>query len=159
METTPTVLADADDLLRFTEHVLRRLGTRDADAHDMARQIVDSELAGHESHGMRRLPEYVDRAASGHADPMAEITIDIDTGSLVRVDGNRGFGHLVLRDATRLAVERARLHGIAGVAVRRSEWAGRFVDFVGSAADQGIATLLFANDSGSGQVVAPPGGL
>ena len=135
METTRTVLANADDLLRFTAQVLQRLGTREADAQDMAAQIVGSELAGHESHGMRRLPEYVDRATSGHADPRAEITIEIDTGSLVRIDGHRGFGHLVVRDATRLAVERAKRHGIAGVAVRRSEWAGRFVDFVAWAAD------------------------
>jgi LDH2 family malate/lactate/ureidoglycolate dehydrogenase len=160
MSTTPeTVSVDAADLLRFTEQVLQRLGTRDADAHDMATQIVDSELAGHESHGLRRLPEYVDRATAGHADPRAEPTIEIDTGSLVRVNGNRGFGHLVLRDATRIAVERAKLHGIAGVGIRRAEWAGRFVEFVGWAADRGVATLLFANTSGAGQVAAPPGGL
>ena len=158
-KTTGTVRANADDLVRFTEQILQRLGTPDADAHDMAVQIVNSELAGHESHGMRRLPEYVERAASGHADPRADITIEIDTGSLVRVNGNRGFGHLVVRDATRIAVERAKRHGIAGIAVRGSEWAGRFVDFVAWAADQRVATLLFANDSGSGQVVAPPGGL
>jgi LDH2 family malate/lactate/ureidoglycolate dehydrogenase len=160
MSTTHgTVPVDADDLLRFTEQVLQRLGTRDADAHDMAVQIVDSELAGHESHGLRRLPEYVDRATAGHADPRAEITIEVDTGSLVRIDGNRGFGHLVLRDATRIAVERARSHGIAGVGVRRAEWAGRFVEFARMAADEGVATLLFANTSGGGQVAAPPGGL
>ncbi|WP_353816576.1 Ldh family oxidoreductase [Agromyces sp. SYSU T00266] len=160
MEQIPrTVLADSAELLRFTEEVLGRLGTRPADAHDMAVQIVDSELAGHESHGMRRLPEYVDRALAGHADPRAEVTVEVDTGALVRVDGNRGFGHLVLRDATRIAVERARVHGIAGVGVRRAEWAGRFVDFVDWAADHGVITLLFANASGSAQAVAPPGGL
>jgi len=158
-DTTGTVLTDADDLQRFTEQVLQRLGTSADDARDMAAQIVDSELAGHESHGLRRLPEYVERATSGHADPRAEITVEADAGALVRIDGNRGFGHLVLRDATRIAVERAKRYGIAGVGVRRAEWAGRFVEFARMAAEEGVATLLFANTSGAAQVAAPPGGL
>lgn len=58
-----------------------------------------------------------------------------------------------------MAVARAREYGIAAVAVRHSDWAGRLAPFCEQAADEGFATLLFANDSGSGQDVAPPGGL
>ena len=84
--------------------------------------------------------------------------IDLDCGSLLRVDGRRGFGHITVRDATNLAVERAIAHGVAAVAVHNCDYAGRFADFCEAAAAAGVATVMFVNDAGAGQVVAPPGG-
>lgn len=150
---------DADDLLRFTQEVLEAVGTPTADAREMATQIVSSELAGHESHGMRRLAEYIGRADSGHAQTASSPEVDLDLGSLVRLDGNGGWGHVVLSRATRLTVERAKSHGIAGVAVHNCEYAGRFADFCQEAADDGIAILVFVKTSGVAKDVAPPGGL
>ena len=155
----PTVVCDARALTSFARSVLHAIGLRDSDARYMAEQIVASDLAGHESHGVRRLSEYVRRAKEGYADPTASAVIELDHGSLVRINGHRGFGHLIMRDATEIAIQRSRSHGIAAVAVHNSEYAGRFADFCEHAASAGIATILFANDSGAGQDVAPPGGL
>lgn len=156
---TDTVRCAADDLLRYTVQILRAVGMRAADARDMAAQIVDSELSGHESHGLRRLAEYVQCVDGGGTDPAATPVIDLDRGALARIDGRRGFGHIVVRDATALAVERAKRHGIAAVAVHHSDFAGRFATFCQDAAAAGIATLVFVNDAGGAQDVAPPGGL
>ncbi|MEX5272019.1 Ldh family oxidoreductase [Kocuria sabuli] len=153
------IVYEADELQRFTEAALRALGTGAADARYIAGQIVGSELAGHESHGLRRLPEYVQRAQGGWAAPSASASVEVDRGSLVRLNGNGGFGHTVMRDATGLAIERSRAHGIAAVAVHNSEYAGRLSYFCEAAAEAGVATLLFVNDSGAGKNVAPPGGL
>ncbi|QOV33188.1 Ldh family oxidoreductase [Streptomyces ferrugineus] len=153
------VLCDAGGLFRFTEQTLAAVGLRDIDARDMAAQIVGSELAGHESHGLRRLPEYVRRVREGFAAPTATATVDLDTGALVRLNGHGAFGHLVMRDATRLAIQRATDHGIAAVAVHNADFAGRLADFCEQAAAVGIATLVYVNDGGSSQDVAPPGGL
>ncbi|PZQ90407.1 MAG: hypothetical protein DI534_04130 [Leifsonia xyli] len=152
------VTASAARLREFAAEALETVGVRPRDAEEMAAQIVASQAAGHDSHGLRRLPEYIRRVTAGHANPTAETSVDLDRGSVLRVDGHHGFGHLVLRDATELLIQRAQLHGIAAVAVRNAEYAGRFADFCIRAADQGIATLLFANNSGAGQLVAPPGG-
>ena len=149
---------DPRELLRFSREVLESIGVPVALAADMAGQIVASEVSGHESHGLRRLAEYVDRAREGFADPRAVPVVDDDQGSLVRLDGGFGFGHVVMREATKIAVERAKEHGIAAVAVHRAEPAGRFVDFCEWAAEWGVATLVFVNSGGGGQVVAPPGG-
>lgn len=153
------IVCDADELERFAQSALQAVGTGEADAQYMARQIVGSDLAGHESHGMRRLPEYVRRAQGGWAAPAASASIEVDRGSLVRLNGNSGFGHIVLRDATELAIERARSHGIAAVAVHNCEYAGRLSYFCEAAAEAGVATIFFVNDSGAGKDVAPPGGL
>jgi uncharacterized oxidoreductase len=155
----PTVLCAAADLHHFTTDVLEAIGTAPDDADFMASIIVASDLAGHESHGMRRVPEYVGRFRMGKARPGSRPVVELDAGSIVRLDGQGGFGHVVMRDATDLAVERARTHGVAAVAVRRSEPAGRFADFAERGAAAGVAILFFANVAGGGQDVAPPGGL
>jgi hydroxycarboxylate dehydrogenase B len=153
------VLLDWEAVRDFASRIFTALGVGTDDARYMATQIVNSELSGHESHGLRRLPEYAERARAGHADPTTSGRVELDLGALLRIDGEAGFGHLVLRDATRLAVERAKAHGIAAVAVRNAEYAGRLADFCEEAAECGVATLLFVNDSGAGQVAAAPGAL
>ena len=63
-----------------------------------------------------------------------------------------------MREVTDLAVERARAHGIAGIALRNSSHAGRIADFCARGARAGVAILFWFNDSGGGQDVAPYGG-
>ena len=143
------------------EMVLKAMSAVGASAQDaayMADQLIDSELAQHPSHGMRRLPEDVDRALSGYAKPAALASIELDTGSLLRINANGTYGHLALRDATALAITRAKAYGISAVAVRNSEYAGRLAPFCEEAAQAGVATLIFGNNNGAGQVVVPPGG-
>jgi hydroxycarboxylate dehydrogenase B len=154
-----TVLVEWSSLLDFVTEILSAVGLETTDARDMATQIINSELAGHESHGVRRLPEYVERARGGFVNTGSTGRVELDLGALVRIDGDEAFGHLVMRDATRIAVERAQMHGIAAVAVRNAEWAGRFADFCEEAASRGVATLMFVNDSGSGQSASAPGAL
>ncbi len=148
----------AADLEQFAAAVLRAIGTRTDDADFTASVIVASDLAGHESHGMRRLPEYVERARDGLLQPAERPVIELDLGALVRLDGRRAFGHVAMREVTDLAVARARAHGIAGVALRDSSHAGRIADFCARGARAGVAILFWFNDSGGGQDVAPYGG-
>jgi uncharacterized oxidoreductase len=153
------IICAADELRRFATAVIERMGAAPPEASFTAGVIVASDLAGHESHGMRRLPEYVDRWRAGLLDPAALPVIELDTGSLVRMDGRRAFGHVAMRDVTDLAVARAREHGIAAVGLRHASHAGRFADFCERGAAAGAAILIYVNDSGGGQDVAPHGGL
>lgn len=156
--TLEGTIACAPETLRiFTAAVLSRIGMAAANADFMAGLVVASDLAGHESHGIRRLPEYVERWRSGHADPSAEPVIDLDNGAVIRLDGRRAYGHIALRDAVDIATRRATEHGISAVAIRRAEHAGRLADHCERAAAEGIALIVFANDAGAGQDVAPPG--
>ena len=130
-----------------------------ADATFMAGVVVAADRTGHPSCGVRQLPGYVARWRAGHADPGAVPVVELDVGAVLRVDGRNAFGHLALRTVIDLAVERARLHGIAAVALRRAGHVGRLADFCARGAEQGMAVILLANDAGGFQDVAPPGGL
>lgn len=151
-------LVEPDELFRYISEVLKSVGTPDAWAAEMANQMVASDLAGHESHGIRRLREYAYRARDGFVNPAAIPTLENDSGSLVGVDGQTNYGHLVMSFATDLLIERARQHGIAAVTVRNCDPAGRFADFCDHAANEGIAVFMFMNVGGGAIDVAPPGG-
>lgn len=148
----------ADELVRFTADLLVRIGMRADDARRMAEVIVSADLAGHESCGVRQVPGYVEVVLRGAVDPAARPVVEHDRGSLLRVDGGRGFGHVTFRYVTDLAVERAGRFGICGIAVHSTHHLGRVADFCDAAARQGVVTLFFLNQSGGGQVVVPPGG-
>jgi len=151
-------LVDQSELFRFISQVLEAVGTPSAGAAEMAKQLVASDLAGHESHGIRRLREYAYRARDGFVNPAATPTITLDTGSLVSVDGQANYGHLVMPFVTDLVIERARANGIAAVTVKNCDPAGRFADFCDHAANEGIAVFMFMNVGGGAIDVAPPGG-
>lgn len=152
------ICCKADELRRFASAILEAIGMKSEDATFAADVIVASDLAGHESHGMRRLSEYVERAAEGLFAPAERPVIELDLGALIRIDGRRALGHVALRDLTDIAVERAKAHGIAGVALRQASYAGRIADYCARGARAGVAIMFWFNDSGGGQDVAPHGG-
>ena len=63
---------DVDDLTHFGVDVLSSLGVPAADAQLLADSLVAAELWGHSSHGMLRLPWYVQRLRSGAMTPSPE---------------------------------------------------------------------------------------
>jgi len=82
-----------------------------------------------------------------------------DEGTALTLDGRWALGQVVCTLAADLAARRALEHGVAAVAVRHSGHAGRLADYADRACGHGAAVLLFANDSGAAQGVAPPGAL
>lgn len=147
------------DLSQFIMRCMRAVGANDVDAQYMADQLISSERAGHPSHGLRRLPEYVQRALDGVSNPSAQTSIEKDAGALVAMNAHRTCGHFALRDAMALAIARAGEHGISAVTVRDSDFAGRLAPFCEQAAEAGKVSLIFGNNNGSLQTVLPPGGV
>ncbi|PQZ95781.1 hypothetical protein CQ018_00260 [Arthrobacter sp. MYb227] len=152
------VAFETAELRDFTVQCMSAVGANQTDAHYMADQLLSAEIGGHASHGLRKLPEYIDRALEGNVNPAATATIEKDTGALLAMNGNRTHGHFALRDATALAVQRAKAHGVSAVSVRDSDFAGRFAPFCEEAAEAGVVTLIFGNNNGSLQSMLPPGG-
>src|SRR3954449_1836239 len=75
---------------------------------------------GHQSHGVLRLPWYVDRLQTGAMTARTEPAVLSDTGPLMLLDGRDGIGQVLTEHARQLAVERARSHGVGVVGVRTS---------------------------------------
>ncbi len=147
---------DYDDLVRFGADVLTSLGVPADDATLVSDSLVVAERWGHPSHGMLRLPWYVERIRNGVVKPVTELTILEDRGALVSADGNSGVGQIVTEKVMQLAMERAAQHGIGAVGVRNSNHFGTAAYFTRRAAEAGFATILTTNGS---PAMAPWGGM
>ena len=135
----------------------RAAGSNHEEAQVTAEHLVGANLAGHDSHGVSVVPGYVRSLQGGHLQLNQRIDIVTDTGSLVVVDGNRGMGQSIAAQTMRLAIERARVHGVAILGLRNSHHIGRVGHWAEQATAAGLASIHFTNVV-SRPLVAPHGG-
>jgi len=134
--------------------LLTTIGVRPDRAAATARALVLAEVWGLPSHGLMRLPVYLDRTIAGGHPADADLDVVTDTGALVVLDGGGGLGHWQLGEAVALGIERAHEHGVALVAVGDSGHCGALGVFAADAAEAGMAALVFS----TGPAVLPPWG-
>ena len=150
-------LVRADRLVALVAAIMEGGGSAAAEAATIARRLVDSNLAGHDSHGVIRVGKYLDWVREGNLRPNAQPEVVFDSGAVVIVDGNRGFGQVIGEFAGALGIRKARTSGIALVGLRNCGHLGRLGDWAELAAEAGQVSLHFLNTSGA-QRVAPFGG-
>ena len=99
---------DAGRLVRAIGAIIAAGGSTDAEARHVAASLVESNLQGHDSHGIGMVPRYVDRgAAPAGSSPNRQPRIALDARALLAVDGQRGYGQVIGDAAMRLAIARA----------------------------------------------------
>ena len=145
----------ADRLLDFAMAVYRSVGMPEADARLAADSIVQADLWGHQSHGVMRLSWYTARMKAGVCNPVAQPTIVTDAGSMAVIDGHDGMGQVLMAQAAKEAIRRAKLHGIGAVGLRNSNHFGTAMYFTLMAAREGCVAFLSTNAS---PAMAPWGG-
>ena len=149
----------ADDLKGVVAAICAGAGSGKAEAVAIARRLVEANLAGHDSHGVIRLPRYISDLAGGGVVANRHASIILDTGALVVVDGNNGFGQIVGGEAMSAGIAAARRVGASVLVLRHSAHLGRIADWAEMAADAGLASFHFVNVTGAGASrVAPFGG-
>ena len=129
-------------------------GMDSAKAATSAHAIVASDRWGIGSHGLMRLPFYLDRLKAGGINPKAELKKVTDMPGLVIFDGEDGLGHWQIQHAAQLAAERAKVNGIAAVGVGRSSHCGALGIYVWPMIDAGLVGIAFS----TGPAVMPPTG-
>lgn len=123
-------------------------------ASAVARALGLAEIWGLSSHGLLRLPIYLDRAEAGGYAANAQLRTVTDLGALLVMDGETGLGHWQLSHAVDLAIPRARQFGLAAVAIGNSGHCGALGVYAADAAAEGMVSLIFS----SGPAVLPPWG-
>jgi uncharacterized oxidoreductase len=103
------------------------------------------------------VPRYVDAAAEGGLKPNASVRVDLDSGPMLALDGQRGYGQIVGVQAMQMAIERAKQHGTCVLALANAHHLGRIGHFAEMATEQGLVSMHFVNVL-SRPVVAPWGG-
>ena len=87
----------AEKLREIGQALLVANGVPAEEAATVARHCVAANLAGHDSHGVIMLPNYIERVRVGHIVPGAPFTIVQESPTTTVVDGNWGFGYVTNR--------------------------------------------------------------
>jgi uncharacterized oxidoreductase len=159
MAKTPDVhLIPADELEATVVAIFTAAGCSAEEAALIARELVAANLAGHDSHGVVRVPKYVEWLHRGfvHAGQHADVVTD--GGAFAVLDGNRGFGQTIAAEAVALGIERAQQRGMCIIALRDSGHVGRVGAYAETAIAAGLISIHFVNVAGS-PLVAPFGAI
>jgi L-2-hydroxycarboxylate dehydrogenase (NAD+) len=120
----PSSTVTFDRLKAFIHQALMALGLPDADAMTVAMLMAEADLQGSDGHGVTRLPAYARRIRAGGVNVRPNIRVVREQASMALIDGDNGMGHLVMKRAAEIAIEKARITGIAWVNAQFSNHAG-----------------------------------
>ena len=128
-------------------------------ARDVAEHLVDAELRGVASHGVIRVPQYLKAVDRGETRAAAQLSVIRQNQATASFSGGHGFGQVMARGAMQHAVELARRFGVAVVTLTDCGHTGRLGAYTEQAARAGMVGMMMVNAGGSGQWVAPFGGI
>ena len=151
------VVVGHEVLRKFVSAVFAQAGSSAREAGLIADQLVESNLAGHASHGVGSLPVYVRNVRSGELPLNRTLSVVLDSGPLLVCDGNGGAGQVMGHDAIAGAVARAQEAGACVLGLRNSHHLGRIGHWAEQCAAAGLVSIHFVNVI-SAPAVAPFGG-
>jgi uncharacterized oxidoreductase len=152
------MLIDHAQLTAFVTEIFTAGGATRAVAAEVAEHLVESNLKGHDSHGVGMVPAYVANIRAGHLNVDSHARIARDNGAVLLVDGGMGFGQVIGREATDLALDRVRQTGVVCVGVRNCHHLGRIGAYGERCGKAGRVSVHFVNVVGHAPQVSPWGG-
>lgn len=99
-------------------------GMNGTDARMLSDSLVRADMRGVKSHGLVRIPSYVDQLQDGIYAAESRVETVRETPISAVLDGHKGLGAVVSYHAVELAKRKAREHGVGIVAVRGSNHYG-----------------------------------
>jgi uncharacterized oxidoreductase len=147
----------AAPLARAIEAIVAAGGSDAREARLVAENLVTANLTGHDSHGIGMIPRYVESLKEGGLQPNRHPQVKFDGGALVALDGQAGYGQVIGLEATDIAIERAKAHGVCVMALANSHHLCRIGQWAEQAVAQGLVSISFVNVI-SRSIVAPFGG-
>jgi uncharacterized oxidoreductase len=146
----------ASSLHRLVCSIFKSAGSEPREAGLIADQLVDANLCGHDSHGVIRIPGYIEQMRAKRLLPNKRAKIVANFGATTILDGQLGFGQVIGHEAMTIGIEASAEHGVALVGTRNSGHLGRIGYWAEIAAMAGRASLHFisAASPGGAQVAA-----
>lgn len=135
--------------------VFQKCGMPTDAASRLAHGVVDPAVRGIDSHGLIRIPQYVENLVSGAVNPTANMSWVIEAGAIAVLDADRGSGHVAMSIAMERAIQMAHDAGIGAVSVRNSSHFGAAATYASMASAHHCIGMVFTNGS---PVMVPYGG-
>lgn len=135
----------APELTQQITQLFMAAGCSEVEAHQVAANLVMANLSGHDSHGVGMAPRYIDAVLEKNLIPNSQIAVRVDSGMLLGLDGQRGFGQTVGVQAMNLALDRVAQHGACIMSLAHAHHLGRIGHFAEMAVARGWVSLHFVN--------------
>jgi LDH2 family malate/lactate/ureidoglycolate dehydrogenase len=130
-----------ESLRDFTRNVFVRAGLPPSDAEIEAEVLVWANLRGVDSHGVLRIPWYVDFVDKGVMNPRPNIQVLKETPAALLLDADHGFGPVVTTWAMRQVMQKAGQVGIGWGLIRNTTHQGAMGYYPLMAAREGMAGI------------------
>lgn len=127
-----------DALRDFSERLFRVGGMPERDSRVLAELLAKADLRGYTGHGTCRVGPYLAWIKDGTTQISEKPTVLREGKTTAVVDAKHYIGQIAAYDAMKLAVEKAKEHGVGIVALRRAGHVGRLADYMELAADEGM---------------------
>jgi uncharacterized oxidoreductase len=147
----------ADALGAAVRRIIAAAGSSDAEAKSVADNLVEANLRGHDSHGVGMVPRYIDAVLEGGLAVNRHVAVRADSGALLTLDGQSGYGQVIGAEAMALGIERAQAQGVCIVGLAHSHHLGRIGHWAEQCIAAGLVSIHFVNVL-SRPIVAPFGG-
>jgi len=141
------VHVQADAAHRFVATLLAAKGLPRPDAETMAGCLIRADLRGVDTHGITRLPGYLDRLARGLINPAPDLRPRRVTPVAAHLDGKDGFGYVVASRAMAESMDMAAEFGLGLTSVMRSTHFGMAACYLLQAVERGYIAFVFTNAS------------
>ena len=147
----------SSQLESFITQAMVSLGLPQEDAQTVGHLMAEADMQGSDGHGVIRLVPYAKRILAGGMNLKPNIRVVQERTAMALIDGDNGMGHLVMKRATELAIQKAKSSGIAWVGSRLSNHAGPASLYARMALQHDMMGLYFA--VGNANHLPPWGGL
>jgi ureidoglycolate dehydrogenase (NAD+) len=137
----PETVVRADKLRLLTSAIFERAGLPAQDATLVANALVWANLRGVDSHGITRIPRYLEMIKQGALNPKPNIKVVKQSGVAVVIDADRAAGPVGMMFGTSLALQRARQDGLGFGLVRRTTHTAALGFYVQEAVAEGCIGL------------------
>src|SRR5262245_28004106 len=105
-----------DRLRKLSTVIFTAAGCSETEAERISHYLVEANLAGHDSHGVLRIPSYVNWLQTGKVHANKTIKIVFENDVIAVVDGEFGFGQSVGEQTMKLGIAKSERHGVSVVA-------------------------------------------
>ncbi len=159
MSEAPAVHVPKAELAVFARALLEAAGAPASAAQVVIDHLLEADAMGLKSHGIIRVPQYIDDIDAGGILPGATPSVTRPMPGRASFDGGKGFGQVVGMAMAAEAAGLARETGVAFVAGRHMGHTGRIGAYPEAIARDGCLGIVVCSGPRAGHWVAPFGGL
>jgi len=163
-EAASKVRVGAEDLRALVTGIFAARGMREPDAGAVAGALVWANLRGIDSHGVSRVPRYLELFDKGESVPGAQPAVERPRAAIAIVDAHAAPGPVAMNRAVAEAISGARECGVGWASVRGTVHTGAIGYYTSQAAEAGMAavgvvagmpTMAYAGAHGAAVATSP----